>query len=792
MPIPNKADLENMKQDIDDLEQIVNSVDSTDVTTRLGKVHKSLTGRFNDFQTKLDAKDAEGQAALATAKDKLVRYAAVNYKGDFVAGTAYEANDVWKNPADNTLWIVPVDYTSSATAQADIDAKSVRPHQDRDRPEVVTSIEALKAITPAYEGQTVLLSDAGRSGPFIWTLGDFIAEVAADTKGGVHVASDSIATSVGCWVRKLDGFIDPKWFDDALSVAVSVSAIIGCGIEHNFSDYDYSSEATIDVPPEGLSVDFKKSQITGAGGSVSLFNITTTSGGDFVVLGSEEGRLTSVFRISSVDDSSELDLLKIKGISTDGELLTYYQSGSPAYIKTIKILDNKLTGASREGLHYRGWWDDAEVAGNIAKHGIEHYAIRLGFDEIDANWHRMGYASVYGNIIHSMYNPETGAGSNECNAIAIFGEQADITLNNIYDINGAGVDDIEGIYTKVRYGKVAGNTLKDACRREGQIVLKEPQPSPVSGSYDHGAVMQVYGNKCSFENNRSHESSISIQRDNCHVFGKNYAEAGDGINAESSGIVLKYRSAYRNVVIDGNDVLAKSGTAGILAWCYGEGISITNNNIYDGEVGGSAYGVRLETRSSSDVRYPTSDTPICKNIIVKDNVIKGRFGTINRALSIAFDSSVVSEGVFIENNKTPGTFGEYMMSISVGSVGTGWNIFDNKFTGSGGTSSFLFSSFPASFRIARNIGLTTKASGSETLSGSTGNKTVATGLENDLGAYLTKGDIQISPQDVNYFDRQVRVNSTFSSGSFTVAGDSGNPNASTFSWKVSLEDRELS
>lgn len=158
MPIPKKIDLENMKQDIDDLEQIVNSVESTDVTTRLGKVHKSLTGRMNDLQAQLDAKDAEGQAALATAKDKLARYAAINYTGDFVASTAYAANDVWKDPADDTLWIVPADYTSGATAQADIDAKVVRPHQDRDRVDSVDTIADLRELEPSYHNQKIIIS----------------------------------------------------------------------------------------------------------------------------------------------------------------------------------------------------------------------------------------------------------------------------------------------------------------------------------------------------------------------------------------------------------------------------------------------------------------------------------------------------------------------------------------------------------------------------------------------------------------------------------------------------------
>lgn len=237
--IPNRTDLENMKQDIDDIESIVNSVEDQDVVTRLGKVHKSLTGRFNDLQTKLDAKDAEGQAALATAKDKLVRYAAVNYKGDFVAGTAYEANDVWKNPADNTLWIVPVDYTSGATAQADIDAKSVRPHQDRDRVVSVDTVADLRLIGDRYPGMKVSVSGHTEvgigGGDYLWNIGDYTDDVIADNRGVTIAASDDETGEFGVWVKRIGSVLDVTEFgirpgvysDSDVSTWLSVCKDIG-------------------------------------------------------------------------------------------------------------------------------------------------------------------------------------------------------------------------------------------------------------------------------------------------------------------------------------------------------------------------------------------------------------------------------------------------------------------------------------------------------------------------------------------------------------------------------------
>ena len=238
---PTLTDLQNFKRDIDDAAEIVASIEDTDVQTRLGKVHKSLTGRMSDLQTQLDAKDAEGQAALTTTKDKLARYAAVNYKGDFVASAAYETNDVWRNPADGILWIVPVDYTSGSNAQADIDAKSVRPHQDRDRVQSVDTIADLRLVGNRYEGLKV--SVAGNddlingNGSYIWLVGDYSDEITADDAGEYISADDDSSGNLGAW--KLIGselYVTPENFGGGESgfrkALASGRRVVGSGIKY--------------------------------------------------------------------------------------------------------------------------------------------------------------------------------------------------------------------------------------------------------------------------------------------------------------------------------------------------------------------------------------------------------------------------------------------------------------------------------------------------------------------------------------------------------------------------------
>ncbi|TPM06758.1 MULTISPECIES: hypothetical protein [unclassified Mesorhizobium] len=71
----------------------------------------------------------------------------------------------------------------------------------------------IKALTPQV-GMSVLLTEAGRAGNFVWTLGDFTTRIAADTMEGLFLKADGVAASVGAWVR-LDDWqvygIDTRW-----------------------------------------------------------------------------------------------------------------------------------------------------------------------------------------------------------------------------------------------------------------------------------------------------------------------------------------------------------------------------------------------------------------------------------------------------------------------------------------------------------------------------------------------------------------------------------------------------
>lgn len=107
------------------------------------------------------------------------------------------------------------------------------------------SIAELSAYVGMSDGDVAYLSAGGRSGTFIWTLGDFSAEVAVDTLQGVYVESDTVAATVGVWKRKLNGYVTPEMFGwlSTMTQSQSDTSIQACWdhsdvpVKAHFGDY---------------------------------------------------------------------------------------------------------------------------------------------------------------------------------------------------------------------------------------------------------------------------------------------------------------------------------------------------------------------------------------------------------------------------------------------------------------------------------------------------------------------------------------------------------------------------
>lgn len=71
---------------------------------------------------------------------------------------------------------------------------------------------ALKALNTAAV-TSALLTEAGRQGQFVWSVGNYSTQIASDPQEAIYVKADAIAATVGAWVRLFDGVqVRDTWF----------------------------------------------------------------------------------------------------------------------------------------------------------------------------------------------------------------------------------------------------------------------------------------------------------------------------------------------------------------------------------------------------------------------------------------------------------------------------------------------------------------------------------------------------------------------------------------------------
>lgn len=78
----------------------------------------------------------------------------------------------------------------------------------------VDTVSELKAV-PAADfngGEKRHLAESGKSGLFIWTLGDFTIESGNDPFGGFYIKADDVAVNIGVWVRRYQEPLNAEWF----------------------------------------------------------------------------------------------------------------------------------------------------------------------------------------------------------------------------------------------------------------------------------------------------------------------------------------------------------------------------------------------------------------------------------------------------------------------------------------------------------------------------------------------------------------------------------------------------
>jgi len=175
----------------------------------------------------------EYETGALSGGDTVVTYRSTNavgekiFRGDIVAGTAASIADgtstALKMYSDKELkdslntGAIPVGTKAQIITGTDTTAKLYKAADINGAVKDIAVAQyagrtAMKAATGLTAGACVYLSDGGRSGLFECLVGDYSAEVAADTMEGVYVELDGVDASVGVLKRRLNGYVTPEMF----------------------------------------------------------------------------------------------------------------------------------------------------------------------------------------------------------------------------------------------------------------------------------------------------------------------------------------------------------------------------------------------------------------------------------------------------------------------------------------------------------------------------------------------------------------------------------------------------
>lgn len=188
--------------------------------------------------------------------------AALNNTGDFATAGQGALADTAVQPARTIS--VGIGLTGGGNLSADrsiaLNAASIASLALADTStQAVATLAALKAKVP-YTGMSIDRNTGVSSGPFAWQTGDFTAHIAADPDGAIFVKANTIATTVGAFVRQSlwpTTGVCAEWCS-TLTNAVNLAAFIGVKITYGVGSYTMSAAFN---PPVGSIIDGRKQMI---------------------------------------------------------------------------------------------------------------------------------------------------------------------------------------------------------------------------------------------------------------------------------------------------------------------------------------------------------------------------------------------------------------------------------------------------------------------------------------------------------------------------------------------------
>jgi len=223
------------------------------------------------------------------------------------------------------------------------------------------SMVELKALDPAAT-PVAYLKDPGREGVFLWQAGDFATLVTADTANGLYVKANSVAATVGAWVRvRGSNLIFVEWFGaiggnpsidgPALNAAFEMARRLGLFVS-DMGGKIFHINSVINI----------KNGVRGFVGGGSTYKMFT--GGRFWLRGIHSGEAANVSQLTiantiiDANDQINLNVFYAENISychIVSNTITGMNSGFAMMLFTYKdgvnpcmnvvVADNTITGA---------------------------------------------------------------------------------------------------------------------------------------------------------------------------------------------------------------------------------------------------------------------------------------------------------------------------------------------------------------------------------------------------------------------------------------------------------------
>ena len=307
-----------------------------------------------------------------------------------------------------------------------------------------------------------------------------------------------------------------------------------------------------------------------------------------------------------------------------------------------------LRNICKNGTGYQIYWErpisNYWIEGNRFDTCSGGYAVKVG-ENTYANQDLYLKGFVRGNVFKSI----SASGATSCAAALIYGRETAITDNVIDGISGASGEGW-GFYTKVRYGVISGNRIRNVKSTSSSDVVGlnvKGAPRSLTTSGVQGYAMIVMGNNIYDVGVAGVKGAgIRAQIDDALVYGNTCENTG------LVGIVADDSNGSQNIMIAGNRVIMP-GTAtdyGIKLECNGVRIRVINNTI-DGPVGGILVG-------------PVSGPLTCTDFEVSGNMINCTAGGVafpyNTFVNLTYlritNNTVIQASLAIQNNGGVGTW----------------------------------------------------------------------------------------------------------------------------------------